>query len=124
MPITLTPVKGSAQIARVYNGGEVVGKPPIDVVFLIEWEGPRVAWIRGAKGKFTRQTLRELLALLVSLGIHTIKAERGDGHVLPASFVDEAGVSHVDIPALAHRFATPGASSWADIGPSNPEETP
>ena len=39
MPITLAPLKGTAQLARVYNGGEVVGKPPIDVVFVIEWEG-------------------------------------------------------------------------------------
>lgn len=114
MTITLESIHGAAQIARVYETDPAGTMPPIDAVCVLEWEAPRIVWVKALKGRLSRRTLRELLCLLVDLGVHTVRAQRAEGHVLPGGVDQGDGTVRIDVRALAHRFASPGASGWAD----------
>ena len=117
MPILLEHIEGDGHIARVYDG-EPAAMAPYSATFIMERVGPRTCWIKALSGKLTRRTLRELVQLLVEHGVHTVLALRADGHALPGvTHVDEAGVHHIDVVALSHRFARPGASDWVELQP-------
>lgn len=93
------------------------GQDRVVASWVLEWidAEPRVALFHGWRGKLTRTTLRELVVWLVSHGVDEVRAGRAHAKLLPGAVVDDAGVVHVDVAALAHLMATPGASNWADL---------
>ena len=117
--IRLEPLKGAASIARVYDDPDPGPMAPYCATFVAEWdtEDARFLWIKSLTGSLTRRTLRELVTLLVDLGVHTVLAKRAEGHVLPLGVTDEHGITRINVARLAERFAQQGASNWIDLDP-------
>lgn len=115
--IRLEPLASHARLARVYDGDPVDPMAPYVATFVIEWapDDARALWVKGFSGRLTRRTLRELLTMLVDLGVHTVLARRADGHVLPLGQVGEDGITRISVAQLQERFARPGASDWVEL---------
>lgn len=108
MPIRVSSIQGPAQAVSLGTADAA------EVTLILEWESPRTCWLRGSKQKLSRAGTRELLLFLVSLGVFTLKIEPGEAALLPVTYTDLLGVRHSDITELSHRFASRGASRWAD----------
>lgn len=115
MAIRLEVLEGPAKLARFYDSPDPEPMAPFTATCVLEWSGPREAWVKGMTGRLTRRTVREFVNLLVSLAVHTVVARRGEGHVLPGGVAGDDGTVRIDVGQLADRFARAGASQWADL---------
>ena len=115
MAIRLERIHGTASIARVYDEADPAPMANFCASFVAEWDGPRELWIKALQGRMTRRTLRELVTLLVEMGVHTVLARRAEQHVLPLGVVGDDGVTRIRVSDLAARFAKRGASDWIDF---------
>ena len=113
--VRLETIEGPAQLVRFYDCDEPDALAPYEASCVLEWSGPREAWVKGMTGRLTRRTVREFVNLLVSLAVHTVVARRGEGHVLPGGVAGDDGTVRIDVGQLADRFARAGASQWADL---------
>lgn len=93
------------------------GHPHQVAAWVLEWlpDSPRAVLFHGWRGKLTRATLRSLVRWLVAHEIDEVRAGESHVQMLPGAVIDDQGVAHVSVPALAHRLATPGASDWVDL---------
>lgn len=115
MAIKLERLHGAAYIARMYEAEHPAPLAPFVASAVFEWSGPRELWIKAFVGKLTRRTLRDLLATLVDLQVHTVLARRADGHLLPLGTTDAAGITRIRVAELSARFSRQGASDWVDL---------
>ncbi len=81
----LSPTVG---LIRVFNSGKMYELySSYESVVVAQWKNKTTIELKGAKGKFTKETIVEIIKLLESLGATTILATRAHPHKLPAPFI-------------------------------------
>ena len=89
---------------RLFEAASPAPMAEYDAACLLLWETPQVVWIRMLKGHVSRKLLRELLQWLLDNQVHTVRAHRAAGHVLPLSVLQADGAFSVSVADLATRF--------------------
>lgn len=105
----------TTSILRFYERESSASTPPFDATCVVQWETPRIVWLKAFHGRLTRSLMRCLLEWLAENGIHTVKAYRDAAHHLPFGRLQDDGSTVIDVADLVDRFTRRTASTWGDL---------